>query len=149
MKTILLKTTDSYGPLAIRLGLGIMMFPHGAQKMMAWFGGNGFSKTMDFFTQNLSIPVIFAFLAIIAEFFGAIGLITGFLTRISAFGVGITMLVAGYMHLGNGFFMNWYGNQKGEGFEFHLMAVAMAVSLIIQGSGKFGIDRYFLKRVES
>ncbi len=137
----LLATADSFPLTIVRLGLGIAMFPHGAQKMMGWFGGAGFSGTMGFF-EHQGIPAAFAFLAIAAEFFGALGLILGFLSRIAAFGVLCVMVVAVYMiHGANGFFMNWAGTQKGEGFEYHLLAIAMALAVMIGGAGAFSADR--------
>ena len=118
------------------------MLPHGLQKTLGLFGGHGFSGTMGFFTGQMGIPALFAFLAITAEFLGAIGLITGALSRVAAFGVGFTMLVTMTMgHLQNGFFMNWTGAQPGEGFEFHLLAIAMAIVVVIKGGGAYSIDR--------
>src|SRR6266849_6036490 len=128
----LLKTDDSFAPLIARLTLGLVMFPHGAQKALGWFGGYGFSGTMNFFTGQMHIPALFAFLAIAAEFAGSIGLIAGFLSRVSAFGIAVTMLVATLLvHASNGFFMNWAGNQKGEGCEYHLLAVGLALIVIL------------------
>jgi putative oxidoreductase len=89
----------------------------------------------------MHIPVIFAFLAICAEFLGGIGLILGALGRVAAFGIACNMLVAVLMvHVQNGLFMNWSGQQKGEGFEFHLLALAIALVLIVRGSGPFSVD---------
>lgn len=142
----LLTTSDSYGPLIIRLALGIVIFPHGAQKLLGWFGGYGFNGTMDFFTSQ-GMPYLVALLPIIAEFFGALGLITGLFTRVAAFGVGFTMLVAMLMvHLQNGFFMNWFGQQKGEGVEYFILAIGLAVSLVITGAGKFSADAAIAKK---
>jgi len=142
MKAALLKTDDSVTPLIARLTLGLVMFPHGAQKALGSFGGYGFSATMNFFTGQLHIPALFAFLAIAAEFAGSIALITGFFSRVSAFGIAIVMLVATLtVHGSNGFFMNWAGNQKGEGFEYHLLAIGLALVVIISGGGKWSIDR--------
>jgi putative oxidoreductase len=130
----------------VRLVLGVVFFAHGAQKMLGWFGGYGFSGTMGFFTHQLGIPAPFAFLAICAEFFGGLGLIVGFLGRIAAFGILCNMIVAIVMvHRHNGFFMNWSGTQKGEGIEYHLLAIAIAVAILIDGSGSLSVDR-FLKR---
>lgn len=144
----LLRTTASYAPVAARLALGIMIFPHGAQKLLGWFGGYGFEGTMQFFTSQ-GMPYVVALLPIIAEFFGGLGLITGTLTRLSAFGVGFTMLVAALtVHLPNGFFMNWFGSQKGEGIEFFILAVGLAVSLIITGGGALSLDRILVKSDE-
>ena len=146
---ILLKTHDSYTPLIARLILGLVMFPHGAQKALGWFGGYGFSGTMNYFTGQMHIPALFAFLAIAAEFAGSIGLITGFFSRLSAFGIAVNMLVAVLMvHVSNGLFMNWAGNQKGEGFEYHLLAIGLALVVIVSGGGKWSIDRLLSGRLD-
>jgi putative oxidoreductase len=138
----LIWTTDDFALTVLRLVLGIVFFAHGAQKMLGWFGGYGFSGTMGFFTHQAHIPALFAFLAISAEFFGGLGLIFGFLTRIAAFGITCNMVVAILtVHLPNGFFMNWAGNQKGEGFEYHLLVLAMTTALMIRGPGALSIDR--------
>ncbi len=122
--------------------LGIVFFPHGAQKVLGWLGGYGFSATMGFFTTQMHIPAPLAFLAICAEFFGSPGLIFGLLTRIAAFGIAMNMLVAVLMvHMHIAFFMNWSGAQKGEGYEYHLLALALAIPIIIRGAGAFSIDR--------
>jgi len=137
----LMQTDEDISSLALRVLLGIVFFPHGAQKVFGWFGGFGFSGTMEFFTGKMGIPAIFAFLAIMAEFLGPLGLLFGFLTRIAAFGIACNMTVAIFMvHLPNGFFMNWFGNQKGEGFEYHILAVAIAIALMIKGGGKLSVD---------
>ena len=118
------------------------MFPHGMQKLLGWFGGHGFEGTMGFFTGKLGIPAAFAFLAIIAEAFGSLGLIAGLLTRIAALGVTVTIAVAAVLlHLQNGFFMNWFGNQKGEGFEYHLLFIAIGIAIMIRGGGTWSADR--------
>jgi len=125
-----------------RILLGLVFFPHGAQKMLGWFGGYGFSGTMNFFTQQLHIPYIFGLLAILAEFLGSFGLISGFLSRIAAFGIACNMVVAVLIeHIPFGFFMNWTGAQKGEGYEYHLLALALLIPVIIRGAGAFSIDR--------
>jgi putative oxidoreductase len=135
-------TPNDFALTIIRLVLGVVFFAHGAQKMLGWFGGYGFSGTMGFFTHQLGVPAPFAFLAICAEFFGGLGLIVGFLGRIAAFGIICNMLVAVMMvHKQNGLFMNWGGNQKGEGFEYHLLAIAMALAILIKGSGALSADR--------
>jgi putative oxidoreductase len=135
-------TDDSTATAILRLVLGVVFFAHGAQKMLGWYGGFGLSGTMGFFTGTMHIPALFAFLAIAAEFFGGLGLITGFLTRIAAFGIAANMLVAvGMVHSAFGFFMNWSGDQKGEGFEFHLLVLAMTTFLMIRGAGAFSVDR--------
>lgn len=137
----LFKTNNSFAPTLARLTLGIVMFPHGAQQVLGWFGGYGLSGTMNAFTHQMHIPAVFAALAIAALFLGSLGLITGFLSRIAAFGIAVNMVVAiNMVHKANGFFMNWYGNQKGEGFEYHLLAVGLALIVMIYGAGKLSVD---------
>lgn len=138
----LIQTNDDVAVLVLRLLLGIVFFPHGMQKLFGWFGGPGFSGMMGMFTTQMGIPAVFAFLAIMAEGLGSLGLITGLLTRVAAFGIAVNMAVAVYMiHWQNGFFMNWFGNQKGEGYEFHLLVIAIGIALMITGGGKWSIDR--------
>jgi putative oxidoreductase len=138
----LLATDDNPATVILRFVLGLVFFAHGAQKMLGWFGGYGFSGTMGYFTGTAHIPAVFAFLAIAAEFFGGLGLIFGFLTRIAAFGISVNMLVAiAMVHKAFGLFMNWTGTQKGEGFEYHLLVLAMTAFLMIRGAGAFSIDR--------
>lgn len=135
-----------------RLALGVMILPHGMQKLFGVLGGYGFTGTMGYFTETLGIPWIFAFLAIIAEFFGGLGLITGLLGRVAALGVGATMLVGSLMsHVQHGFFMNWGGQLAAgqEGFEFHILAVALALIVIVRGSGAVSIDRLLTTRSTS
>lgn len=143
----LIATNDNPVVTMLRLVLGIVFFFHGAQKMLGWFGGYGFSGTMNFFTHEMGIPAVFAFLAIIAEFFGSLGLILGFLARVAASGIIVNMVVAIWMvHRANGIFMNWFGNQKGEGFEYHLLAIAIGIAVVIRGAGAFSIDRIIGQR---
>lgn len=138
----IINTTDDFTLTASRLVLGIVFFAHGAQKTLGWFGGYGYSGTMGFFTKQMGIPAPLAFLAIAAEFLGGLGLIFGLLGRIAAFGIISNMVVAILMvHRQNGFFMNWAGNQKGEGFEYHLLAIALGLGILIKGSGAFSFDR--------
>lgn len=137
----LIGTTDDFGATVTRVALGAVMFPHGAQKVLGWFGGYGFGPTLDAFVNQMGIPVPLALLAFAAEFLGGLGLIVGLLGRVAAFGVFSVMAVAASMHLQNGFFMNWSGTQGGEGYEFHLLAMAMAVAVIIRGSGALSVDR--------
>lgn len=137
----LINTDGDTSAFILRLLLGIVFFPHGAQKLLGWFGGYGFSGTMGFFTDVMGIPALFAFLAIAAEFFGALGLITGLLTRVAALGIGAVMIVATLtVHLEHGFFMNWSGTQAGEGFEYHLLAIAIATAIAIKGAGRWSVD---------
>jgi putative oxidoreductase len=142
----LLETNDDIAGFVLRVLLGVVMLPHGAQKLLGWFGGYGFSGTMGFFTDKMGIPAVFALLVIITEFFGSLALIAGALTRLAAFGIGCIMLAATLMvHLPHGFFMNWAGKQQGEGFEFHLLAMAIAVALMIIGGGRWSIDGLLTK----
>ncbi len=138
----LVSTPNDFVLTIVRLVLGIVFFAHGAQKMLGWFGGYGFHGTMGFFTQQMGIPAPLAFLAICAEFFGGLGLLVGLLSRIAALGIIVNMLVAiATVHHVNGFFMNWSGQQKGEGFEYHLLAIALAIVVVIKGLGAISIDR--------
>lgn len=141
MKKIFNTNNDLTG-LIIRLTLGIVLLPHGAQKMLGLFGGYGFSATMDFFTQSLHLPWLIAFLVIIIEFIGAIALLVGFASRIWSSIIIILMVgIIWTSHIDNGFFMNWFGNQKGEGYEYHLLMIGLALALTINGSGRFSIDQ--------
>lgn len=138
----LIKTNDDAALTILRLVLGIVFFAHGAQKVFGWFGGPGFSGTMAFFTANMGIPAFFAALAIAAEFLGGIGLILGLLARVAAFGVAVNMVVAILLvHAPHGFFMNWSGKQKGEGIEYHLLAIAVTAAIMLKGAGAASIDR--------
>lgn len=144
----LLKTENDAAALVLRLGLGIVMFPHGAQKVLGWFGGYGLTGTWEFMTGQMHIPAVFAALAIIAEFAGSLGLIVGLLGRVAAFGIGVEMAVAAFLggHVANGFFMNWSGHQAGEGFEYHILVVVIALAVMIKGSGALSLDRLLSSR---
>ncbi len=140
-----LKTDASKTLLVQRALLGVVMLPHGAQKLLGWFGGYGFSGTMNYFTGAMHMPSALAFLVIASEAFGSLGLVLGLGTRLAAFGAAATMIGALLTtHLKVGFFMNWFGNQQGEGFEFHLLALALALPLVVRGGGAFAIDRGLL-----
>jgi putative oxidoreductase len=138
----LFQTSDDYVLMLSRLVLGIVFVAHGAQKAFGWFGGLGFDQTVRMFSQGLGIPVFFAVLAILAEFLGGIGLLAGLLSRIAAFGIAVNMLVAIFLvHAQNGLFMNWSGNQRGEGFEYHLLALALTLLIMVRGAGAWSLDR--------
>jgi len=144
----LFATDNDILPLILRLTLGVVMFPHGAQKLLGWFGGYGFSGTLQGMT-SMGLPAVIVFLVIIAEFFGSLGLITGFLTRFSAFGIAAVMLGAIFtVHSKVGFFMNWAGNQAGEGFEYHLLVLGIALALMIRGGGAASVDGAIARRVQ-
>jgi len=143
----LIDTNDDIAAFVLRILLGIVFFPHGMQKFFGWFGGYGFVASMGFFTDKLHVPVIFAFLAIMAEGLGSLGLLTGLLTRVAAFGIAANMTVAVFMlHWQNGFYMNWTGSQKGEGFEYHILVIAIAIALMIKGGGKWSVDGALSKK---
>jgi len=142
----LIKTNDSLAAVVLRLGLGGVMLPHGLQKTAGAFGGYGFQGTMEFFQTQLGMPWVIAFLVIMAESFGSLALLMGVLTRFCAASIVIVMIGAIVMaHWDNGFFMNWFGNQKGEGFEYHLLAIAIGLGLLIQGGGRWSVDRWLAK----
>ena len=152
MKSILLRsfqTTEAWGPLIARLGLALVMFPHGAQKVLGWFGGPGFSPMLKLFNEMLHIPTPLALLAFAAEFLAPIALAFGLFSRLSALGIGITMIVAAKVNLPNGFFMNWFGQQKGEGIEFFILMVVLALIIIIEGAGRWSLDQPIAKRLVS
>jgi putative oxidoreductase len=125
-----------------RLTIGLVMFPHGAQKVFGWFGGPGYANEMKFFTETLHIPWLMAFAVIIIEFLGSISLIIGFASRLWA--AAMIFLFIGIIfteHVDHGFFMNWYGTQKGEGYEYHLLIIGLSLATLIRGSGKYSMDR--------
>lgn len=146
----LLKTSDDYGLTLARLALGSVFFARGAQKALGWWGGHGFAATMQAFTQGLGIPAPLALLAILAELLGGLGLLAGALSRVAAFGIFSVMAVAFKLHLPHGFFMNWFGGQKGEGIEYHLLALALALAalLMLRGAGALSADGALARRLE-
>lgn len=143
MKKLLFSTSNDAGLTLIRVALGLVMFPHGAQKVFGWFGGYGWTGTMGFFTGMMGIPALFGALAILAEFLGSLGLITGLFGRVAAFGILCNMVVAvALVHAKNGFFMNWgLVAGQGEGFEYHILVIAMALLVIWKGSGAYSADK--------
>ena len=144
----LIYTNNDWSSLVLRVFLATVFFPHGAQKVLGWFGGYGFAGTLNAFTTDMGVPAVLAILVFAAEFLGSIGLLFGAITRFAAFGIASVMTGAIFMvHLQNGFFMNWYGTQQGEGFEFHLLAIAIALALMISGGGRWSIDRALTSRL--
>ena len=138
-------TTDNIAGLIARITLGIVILPHGLQKLLGMFGGAGFSNTVDFFVST-GMPSIVAILIIVAESFGALSLIVGFLARFSAAAITLIMLGAIFMvHAPHGFFMNWFGANEGEGFEYHILAIGLGLIVIVVGAGKASIDRMISK----
>lgn len=138
----ILSTQPSVGLTIGRLALGLILLPHAFQKVFGAFGGYGWNGTYAFFVQDLHIPGALAALAIIVEFASAIALVLGLFTRLAALGVIAIMGGAIYwVHANYGFFMNWYGQKAGEGFEYHLLAIALAVVLFALGGGSASFDR--------
>ncbi len=147
MLTSLFRTDGSKGTLFLRLALGSVMFPHGAQKVLGLFGGPGYEKTLEIFTTKLHFPASAVILLMITEFVGSLCVAAGLFTRIFSLAIGISMAVCAYLnHLQNGFFMNWFGTQKGEGFEFHILVVGIALALVVNGGGAFSLDRRLVKK---
>jgi len=145
----LMKTdAGAVGPV-LRVLLGIVVFAHGAQKLPGWFGGGGYDATMGFFTGPMGLPAFIAFLVIVGEFFGGLGLLTGLLTRFCAASFAVIMLGAvALVHWPYGFFMNWMGSQGGEGIEYHLLALAICGALMITGGGRWSLDAFLARRME-
>ena len=143
----ILATTNDITLAVCRLILGIIFCIHGAQLTLGWFGGYGFSGTMHYMTVQLGIPAIFAAISIFAQFLGGLGLLVVLLSRIAAFGIACVMLVAIVkVHLAVGFFMNWSGAQKGEGYEYHLLVLAICLLIIVKGAGALSIDGILSKK---
>ena len=145
----LFQTNDKFSYWIPRVILGCVMLPHGAQKLFGWFGGFGFTNTMTYFTQTTGLPWIIAFLIVMGESLGSLGLILGFFTRLSALGL-ICIMVGAIItvHIPNGFFMNWFGKQAGEGFEYHLLVIGMSIPLLVSGGGKYSVDMLIHKNFQ-
>jgi putative oxidoreductase len=145
----LFKTEENFSSTVLRIALAGVIFPHGAQKLLGWFGGGGFTASMRWFESSFHSPTVFALLAILAESVGAAALIAGLFTRVSALAITVNMLVAvALVHWKVGFFMNWGGTAKGEGFEYHILAVAIGLALLIKGGGKWSVDGVIAKRLK-
>jgi len=139
----LLRSSDSATPAVLRMALAASIFPHGTQKLLGWFGGYGFTGTMGFFTGTMGIPTPLAFGVIVIEFFAPLLLVLGVGTRLAALGLAVVMTTAMLMvHLRNGFFMNWFGTQAGEGIEYFLLSIGIALALLVSGGGRWSLDRY-------
>ena len=138
----LFSTGPDWALTVMRVILGVVFFAHGAQKMLGWFGGAGLKETLRTMREHLHLPAPLALLAVTSEFLGGLGLIVGLLSRVAAIGICITMLSAIVMvHWRNGLFMNWFGDRKGHGIEYHLLAIALAVAIVVRGSGALSLDR--------
>jgi len=149
IKQFLATDQQSWSLLIVRLALGAALLPHGMQKALGLFGGYGFSGTVGFF-ESLGIPFIIGTLVILAEFVGSIGVILGLGTRFMAASILIQMTGAMILggHIANGFFMNWMGNQKGEGIEYFILMLGIALAVTIGGSGKFSFDNLISKKLK-
>ena len=145
-----LATDNDRTLLAQRVALGLIMFPHGAQKLLGWFGGFGLSSTLEFLTGTVHLPAPLAVLVILAESLGAVGLVLGAGTRLAALGIASVMLGAiATTHLPFGLFMDWFGTQHGEGFEYHLLVLALALPLAVRGAGALSLDRALAARLRA
>lgn len=143
----LLTTNPNIGFSIARLTLGLVIFPHGAQKLLGLFGGYGYSATMESLTTQMSLPSIVAFSVIMIEFFGSISLVLGFFSRFWA--LSLACMFTGIIittQLEHGFFMNWFGDQAGEGYEYSLLIIGLALSIVVNGSGKWSIDNVISKK---
>jgi putative oxidoreductase len=144
MLAFILRTANDPVLTVSRLVLGGVMFAHAAQKVLGWFGGNGFTAALGFYDDVLGIPVGLAALAIATEFTASLALIAGFFSRVAALGIiGIMIGAIGFMIGANGFFMNWFGQMDAgrEGYEYHLLAMTIALLVVIRGGGALSIDR--------
>jgi putative oxidoreductase len=147
MKNLIFNTNNDWAGFVTRLTVGLILFPHGAQKMLGAFGGYGFSGTMGFFTDTLHLPWIIGFLVIIIEFIGSLSLIVGLGSRIwSALIIVLMLGIIFTSHINNGFFMNWFGTQKGEGYEYHLLVIGLALATLLNGSGKHSVDKIIAQK---
>ena len=147
MQSKLFTTTDNYSWFILRVTLGMVMLGHGVQKAFGWFGGYGWNNTMGYFTGTVGLPAWLGALVILIETLGAALLIIGFAGRINAALMAIVMAGAFFVdHLPNGFFMNWFGSNKGEGYEFDILFWAIAIVIAINGSGKYSVDRWLTTR---
>lgn len=143
----LFTTNPNIGFSIARLTLGLVLFPHGAQKLLGLFGGNGYTATVDFFTSQMGLPGIIAFSIIIIEFFGSISLILGLIGRFWALSIaGMFLGIIYTTQFEHGFFMNWYGDQAGEGFEYSLLVIGLALTIVVNGSGKWSVDNLISKK---
>jgi putative oxidoreductase len=140
-----LTTSDSVAPTILRVALGGVVLGHGLQKVFGWFGGYGLRGTMAFFA-SIGMPTFLGALVIASDFLGSLALIAGLATRFSAAAGGAVMLGAvALVHAPNGFFMNWSGVARGEGYEFHVLALAMAAALVLSGGGRASLDRWLTR----
>lgn len=144
----IVSTGDHYTGFIYRITLGIVILPHGLQLLLGWFGGFGFAGSMQYFTQAEGLPWLVGFLVIILQSFGALAILAGLGARLMAFAT--IIMFAGMIitsHLDYGFFMNWGGNQQGEGFEYHLLVIGLALALMLNGAGRYSVDLYLTRKM--
>ncbi|MEP0822746.1 MAG: DoxX family protein [Ignavibacterium sp.] len=145
MKQFLFATDNDWAGLVLRLTVGLILFPHGAQKLLGWFGGPGISGIMEWLTQVVKLPWIVAAAVVLIEFAGALAIIAGVGTRFWAVAViGLMVGIVLTSHLQNGFFMNWEGSKSGEGYEYHLLMIGLSLGLLILGGGRYSVDRLLM-----
>jgi putative oxidoreductase len=150
MFTWLLGTDGDWVIATVRIVLGVVIFAHGAQMALGWFGGAGLQSTLRIFREILRIPAPLALLAVAAEFLGGLGLIVGLLSRVAAVGIAVVMCVALLaVHLKFGFFMNWYGEKQGHGVEYHILVLALATVVIFKGAGALSLDQALCRHLSA
>jgi len=149
IKSFFATDPKSFALLLVRLALAVVILPHGMQKALGMFGGYGIEGTLGFF-GSMGMPVFLGVLVILAEFVGPIGVILGLGTRFMAFAIAIemtgAMILGGHIH--NGFFMNWFHNQPGEGIEYFILVIGSALALVLGGGGKWSIDSFISKKLK-
>jgi putative oxidoreductase len=145
----MLRTTDDVAPLLIRVTLGVVLFPHGAQHVLGWFGGYGFHGTLGWMTGTLGFPGLLAVLALVTELAAPLALLLGLGGRLASLGIVGLMLGAASTHVANGFFMNWFGTLPAgsEGYEYHILVIALALTLVVEGSGALSVDGRLSRRL--
>lgn len=149
----LLQTAVATRPDAVvalaRIVLGAILIPHGLQHLTGAWGGPGLEGTTAFFTGVLQLPAVSIPFVIGTELIGGALLILGILGR--AMAAAAALMIAGAavtVHLPHGFFMNWFGNQGGEGFEYHLLFLALTAVVVRHGSGAWSVDSVLTSRRE-
>src|SRR5688572_29976447 len=147
LQQFLFQTPNDLTLTLARVILALVFLGHGTQKMFGWFDGPGFTRAIDIFEQSMGIPPALTVLAIVAEVFGGLGLLVGLLTRIAAIGV-LGVMIVGPLSTGLyvRFFMNWQGRNPGEGIEYHLLAIALILIVLVQGAGALSLDRLLARR---
>ena len=150
MLTRIIGTNDDWVVTIVRVVLGVVFFAHGAQMAWGWFGGAGLQSTVRTFREGLHIPAPLALLSVAAQFLGGLGLIFGLLSRVAAFGIAVVMSVALLVvHRKFGFFMNWFGEKQGHGIEYHVLVLALALTVMIKGAGAMSLDQVLYQHVSN